>query len=132
MSRKNRVGQIIKAFVAVGTLIALACRFGVIKATLDNLRGLTSWAHDALWPTQLADGLITLPIIDQLRDIDLQGRTPVMGLEHGMAPVYPILTSTTLESNMSQSDKLSDPRPVLSKKLASSYPLARRSYDSGV
>ena len=57
--------------MAVGTLIALACRFGVIKATLDNLRGLTSWARDAIWPTQLADGLITLPIIDQLRDIDL-------------------------------------------------------------
>ena len=87
--------------MAVGTLIALACRFGVIKATLDNLRGLTSWARDAIWPTQIADGLITLPIIDQLLDIDLQGPTPVMGLEHEMAPVYTILTSTTLESNKS-------------------------------
>ena len=79
MSSKNSVGQIIKAFVAVGTLRALACRFGVIKAALDNLCGLTSWARDAVWPTQISDGLITLHIIDQFRDIDLQGRTPVMG-----------------------------------------------------
>src|SRR5215510_8535711 len=79
----------------------LACRFGVIKAALDNLCGLTSWARDAVWPTQIADGLITLHIIDQLRDIDLQGRTPVMGLEHRMVPLYTILTSTTLESNKS-------------------------------
>jgi hypothetical protein len=87
MSRKNRVGHIIKAYVAVGTRRALACRCGVIKAARDHLWGLTSWARDTVWPTQIADGLITLPIIDQLLDIDLQGRTPVMGLEHGMAPV---------------------------------------------
>jgi len=63
MSRTNSVGQIIKAFVAVGTLIALACRFGVIKAALDNLCGLTSWTRDAVWPTQIADGLNWLRVL---------------------------------------------------------------------
>src|SRR5262245_21112031 len=63
MSRTNSVGQIIKAFMAVGTLIALACRFGVIKAALDNLCGLTSWTRDAVWPTQIADGLNWLRVL---------------------------------------------------------------------
>ena len=71
MSRKNGVGHIIKTFVTVGTLIALACRFGVIKATLDNQWGLTGWALDGIWPAQIADGLIARHIINQLLDIDL-------------------------------------------------------------
>ena len=79
MSRKNSVGQIIKTFVTVGTLIALTCGFRVIKAALDDLCGLTRWARDAIWPAQLADGLITLHIIDQMLDIDLYRWTPVMG-----------------------------------------------------
>ena len=41
------------------------------------------------------------PLQGHYLDIDLQGWTTVMGLEHGMAPVYTILTSTTLESNKS-------------------------------
>ena len=79
MSRKNGVGHIIKTFVTVGTLIALACRFGVIKAALDNLCGLTSWALDAVWPTQIADGLLALHISNQILDIDLHRWTPVRG-----------------------------------------------------
>ena len=83
MSGKNGVSQIIKTFVTVGTLIALTCGFRIIKAALDDLCGLTRGALDAVWPSQLAYGLITLTIIDQIFDIDLQGRTPVMGWEMG-------------------------------------------------
>jgi hypothetical protein len=36
MARKNGVGQIIKACIAVFALIALACRFRVIKAAPLN------------------------------------------------------------------------------------------------
>ncbi len=79
MSCKNGVRQIIKACVTVGTRIALTCGFRVIKAALDDLCGLTRWARDAIWPAQLADGLITLHIIDQMLDIDLYRWTPVMG-----------------------------------------------------
>jgi len=50
MSGKNRIGQIIKACVTVGTRIALTGGFRVIKATLDDLCGLTRGAHDAVWP----------------------------------------------------------------------------------
>jgi hypothetical protein len=57
--------------------------FRVIKATLDDLWGLTRWARDAVRPAQLTDGLITLHIIDQMVDIDPHGWTPVRdrGLE---------------------------------------------------
>ena len=78
-SRKNRVGQIIKACVTVGTFLALTGGFRVIKTAPEDLGGLTRWAHDAIWPAQLAERLITLHIIDQILDIDLQCWTPVMG-----------------------------------------------------
>jgi hypothetical protein len=83
MSGKNGIRQIIKALVTIRTFIALTGGFGVVKATLDDLSGLTRGALDAVWPPQLTYGLITLHIIDQILDIDLQGRTPVMGGEMG-------------------------------------------------
>ena len=89
MPGKNGVSQIIKTGVTVGTRIALPGGFRVIKATLDDLCGLTSWALDAVWPTQLADGLITLHIIDRMLDIDLQPWTPVMGWEMGCGELTP-------------------------------------------
>src|SRR5215475_3723220 len=81
MSRKKSVCQIIKPFVTVGTLRALPGGFRVIKAALDDLCRLTRWALDAVWPSQLAYRLITLNIIDQLLDVDLQRQTPVKGWE---------------------------------------------------
>jgi hypothetical protein len=79
MARKNGVGQIIKAGIAVVALIALTCRFRVIKAALDDLGGLTRWTRHAVWPAQLADGLIALHIIDETLDIDLHHWAPVRG-----------------------------------------------------
>ena len=76
MARKNGVGQIIKACVAVGTLIALTCWFRVIKAALDDLCGLTRGALDAVWLSQLAHCPITLHISAQLLDVGLHRRTP--------------------------------------------------------
>jgi hypothetical protein len=58
MAGKDGVGQIIKAGVAVVTLIALTIRFRIIKAALDHLFGLTRGALDTIWPAKLADGLI--------------------------------------------------------------------------
>ena len=81
MSCKNSVCQIIKTFVTVGTLIALTCGFRVIKAALDELCGLTRWALDSVWPSRLVHRLLTLTIIDQILDVALQRRTPIMGWE---------------------------------------------------
>src|SRR5262249_6937523 len=99
MSGKDGVGQIIKAFVTVVTLIALTGRLRVIKAALDDLVGLTRGAGDTIWPAQLTDGLITLAIIDEILDIDLHGGLLSEIVEWDGA-VYTILKSTTLESNM--------------------------------
>ena len=63
MSRKNGICQIVKTCVTVGTLITLTCGLRVIKAALDDMFGLTRGTHDAVWPAQLADGLVTLDII---------------------------------------------------------------------
>ena len=80
MSSKNGVGQIIKAFVTVVTLIALTSRFCVIKATLADMFRLTRGALNAIGPAQLANGLITLHIVDEILDVDLHG-----GLLSGIA-----------------------------------------------
>ena len=101
MSRKNGVGQIIKAFVTVVTFVALTGRFRVIKAALDNLFGFTRGACDAVWPTQFADGLITLYIIDEILDVDLHRWTPVRGWDMKWPQCTPSSNPTTLESNMS-------------------------------
>ena len=60
-------------------LRALPGRLRIIQATLDDVCGLLSGARDAVRPAQLADRLIALTIIDQMRDIDLHYWTPVMG-----------------------------------------------------
>jgi hypothetical protein len=52
MAGKDGVRQIIKAFVTVVTLIALPSRFGVIKATLDDLCRLTRGARNIIGPAQ--------------------------------------------------------------------------------
>ncbi len=77
MAGKDGVSQIIEAFESVVTFIALTGRFCVVKAALDDSFGLTGRAVNTFWPGQLAYGLITLNIIDQILDIDLHRRTPV-------------------------------------------------------
>jgi hypothetical protein len=89
MSGKNGVRQIIKTCVTGGTRIALPGGFGVIKAALADLCRLTRRARDAIWPAQLADGLITLHIIGQMLAIDLQLWTPVMGWDVGWGELTP-------------------------------------------
>ena len=77
MSSKNGIRQIIKTSVTVMTLITLTYRFRIIKATLDDVFGFTKRASDAVRPSQLSNGLITLHIIDEILDIDLHGWTPM-------------------------------------------------------
>ena len=77
MSSKDRVGQIIKAFITVVTLVTLTRRFCIIKAAFDHMLRLTRGTLDAIRPAQLTHRLITLHIIDELRDVNLHGWTPV-------------------------------------------------------
>jgi hypothetical protein len=101
MAGKNGVGQIIKACVTVVTLIALTRGFRVIKATLDDLFRLTRRARNAIGPTQLADGLITLHLIDEILNVDLHGWTPVRDRGMRCRQYTPSSNATTPESNKS-------------------------------
>jgi hypothetical protein len=101
MSGKDRVSQIIKALVTVVTLIALTGRFRVIKAALDDVLRLTRGTPDAIGPAQLANGLITLHVIDEMLDVDLHGWTPVRDRGMGWRQYTPSSNVTTPESNMS-------------------------------
>ena len=101
MSRKDGVGQIIKACVTVVTLVALAGGFRVITAALDDVFRLTRGAGDTVWPASFAYRLITLHIIDQILDVDLQRCTPVRGWKMGSPQYTTSSNSTTLESNKS-------------------------------
>ncbi len=101
MARKDGVGQIIKAFVTVVTLVALTGGFRVIKTTLDDVFGLTRGAGDTVRPASFAYGLITLNLIDQILDVDLHRWTPVRGWKMGSHQYTTSSNSTTLESNKS-------------------------------
>jgi hypothetical protein len=101
MSRKNRVRQVIKVPITVMTLITLTGGFRVIKAALDDLLGFTRWTCNTVWPAQLANGLITLNLIDQILDVDLHHWTPVRDWNMGGHQCTPSSNATTLESNMS-------------------------------
>src|SRR5262252_3549056 len=67
MSRKDGVGQVIKALGTVVALIALTGRFRVIKATPDDVFGLTRGTLNAVGPAQLTNRLITLHLVDKIR-----------------------------------------------------------------
>src|SRR5262249_47402426 len=101
MSGKNRVGQIIKTCVTVVTLIALTGWCRVIKATLDDVFGLTRRTRDAIGPAQLTNSLITLHIIDEMLDVDLHGWTPVRDRSMRCRQYTSSSHATTPESNKS-------------------------------
>jgi hypothetical protein len=101
MSGNNGVGQIIKALVTVVTRIALTSGFCLIKATLNDVLRRTRGARDAIRPAQLANGLITLDIIDKILDVDLHGWTPVRDRSMRGQQYTPSSNATTLESNKS-------------------------------
>src|SRR5919197_4543686 len=106
MSSKDGVGQVIKAFGAVVALIALTGRFRVIKATPDDVFGLTRGTHNAVGPAQLTNRLITLHIVDEMRDVDLHGWTPVRDRGMGCRQYPPSSNATTPESKKSAAVKL--------------------------
>ena len=83
------------------TLIALTGGFCVIKVALDDLFRLTRGTRNAVWPAQLADGLLTLPIIDEILDVDLHGWTPVRDRGMRWHQYTRSSNSTTPESNKS-------------------------------
>src|SRR2546428_4546561 len=104
MSSKDRVGQIIKAFITVVTLITLTSRFCIIKAAFDHMLRRTRGTGDAIGPAQLTNGLITLHVIDEMLDVNLHDWTPVRDREMGWRQYTPSSNAATLESKKSASE----------------------------
>src|SRR5213594_3277235 len=105
MSSKDRVGQIIKAFITVVTLITLTSRFCIIKAAFDHMLRRTRGTCDAVGPAQLTNGLITLHVINEMLDVNLHDWTPVRDRKMGWRQYTPSSNTTTLESKKSDLDK---------------------------
>ena len=62
---------------------------------------LTRWTRHAVWPAQLADGLIALHIINETLDMDLHHWAPVRGWALSCHQYRTSSHSTTLKSNKS-------------------------------
>jgi hypothetical protein len=69
MAGKNRPGQIIELPSALPAAIASAFLMAVIPASVGDLVGLTVRAPDPEGPTQMANFLVTLRIINQVVDV---------------------------------------------------------------
>jgi hypothetical protein len=101
MAGNDRVGQLSKPLLTVVTLRTLTGGFRVIKATLDDLCRRTRGARNAVGPAQLADGLLTLHIIDEILHVDLHSWTPVRVRGMRCRQYTPSSNATTPESNKS-------------------------------
>src|SRR5438309_1873250 len=78
MSSKDRVGQIIKAFITVVTLITLTSRFCIIKAAFDHMLRRTRGTCDAVGPAQLTKR--SMGIMAALKRVGIGSRQRLSGL----------------------------------------------------
>lgn len=70
MARQYRSAQIVKIAMATFTTIFLPCRLGGIATLLRDLYRATVRTPDPVGPPQLANGFITLDIIQQILKVD--------------------------------------------------------------
>jgi hypothetical protein len=65
MASKDRVGQIVKASLAGLAQVALTLGLGIVTPLLGNLKTITPWTMDTVWPAEGADSLKTFGVIDE-------------------------------------------------------------------
>ena len=65
MPGKDRVRQIVKTSLAGLAQVALTLGLGVVASLLSDLKTLTTWTTDAVWPAEGADGLKTFGIVNE-------------------------------------------------------------------
>ena len=70
MSCKDRVGQVIKSFMARAALVTTTVWLGIISAFTDDPFGVTGWAGGAIRPAKFSNGLVAFGIVDQGLNID--------------------------------------------------------------
>lgn len=72
MSGKNSVAEVIKVGATAFTLIALAVRLGVILPAFYDLSAAAFRTANSCLPPQLAHGFVTLGIVNQTREIEVE------------------------------------------------------------
>ena len=72
MSFKNCVTQVVKLCTAVTANIALPKLLIGMKTPFSYFFGVAVWASDTFWPTQLAHHFVTLLLINEIFDLDVQ------------------------------------------------------------
>jgi hypothetical protein len=70
MASEDRPGQVVEVFLTSSASVALAVGLGRIATLFGDLSGIAMGANDALRPTQLADGLEALQVVDEVLDVD--------------------------------------------------------------
>lgn len=85
MPGQHRPGQIVKTAMTGFTPILLPRRLGGIPTLLGEGGGAAVRAPDPVGPAQLANGFITLDIVQQILKVDHRGRTKGRGLENSFS-----------------------------------------------
>jgi len=70
MAGEDGPGQVVEVLLAGLATVATTFRLGRIVTLFGDLRGVAMGTGDALWPSQLADGLEAFQVIDELLDVD--------------------------------------------------------------
>ena len=81
MPCQHRPGQIIKSAMTRFTPILLPRRLGRVVTLLRHMRRSTMGAANPVGPARLADGFVTLDIVQQLLKVDQVGDLERGGLE---------------------------------------------------
>lgn len=82
MPRQHGPGQIVKIAMTGFTPIFLPCRLGGIATLLGDGVGAAVRAPDPVRPAQLANGFVTLDIVEQILKVDHRGGTQGRVLEN--------------------------------------------------
>ncbi len=70
MAGEDRPGQVVEVLPTVLAVIALSLRLRRIATLFRDPMGVTMGTSYALWPSQLADRLETLQVVDEVLDMD--------------------------------------------------------------
>ena len=65
MTSKDGVGSIVEVAVTGLAQLALTLRLSVVTTVFGDLRAVTSWTTDAVWPAEGTDGLKAFGVVDE-------------------------------------------------------------------
>jgi hypothetical protein len=64
MTGKDGVGSLVEVAVTGRAQVALTLRLSVVTTLFDDLRAVTGWTTDAVWPAEGTDGLKACGVVE--------------------------------------------------------------------